>query len=251
MFFLADENRLSLVFTTEEIDDGLAAVKGVELPKFTWKDDELSVILAESVTLTTTGTPATVSEILTDPDKYTLKLVKIDATLRQVSLLLDPDDGSNFGLPATIGARINSPKSNSMIFNDLKAKMSQLQTQANREIADDIIGQTMEPHLNTSNLKTDYWLDSEVEVNGIVLPPRGGIEHLLKNLGIHTMVYPEDSEKPPLYAINTELESTQVSSIQEINLHPDKYTEKVVTITANAYTQTTSPQETKTKKPPT
>lgn len=244
VFLLATKEELSLVFTREKVDKGLATVEGEKLLRsLTWEDTELSVIKAESVSIKKEGDPATISAILSNPDEYVLKLVKVDATLRQVSILYDPDDGTGIELPVTVGVVVDSPRAPVDFVDYMPKKVKGLHDNPSRDLTDRLLGDITEPYLHTFHFEEDFWIDSRAVINAIVLYPKGAIADLIRNIGgleselIHT------DEKVLLYIVETRLRSTEVPSVREMTTNPDKYKGNVVTFTAFGKGGTISVQE--------
>jgi PGF-pre-PGF domain-containing protein len=244
-FLLVTEDKLYLVFANTAIDKGLATVVGTEIiRKFNWKGEELSVIIAENVSIKLDGEPATISEILSNPINYRLKLVKIDTTLRQTSILWDPDDGSDIEFPITTGIIVDSPKSSSNFIRDLPNKAKELRKNPSKETVDRTVGDIVEPHIKIFSFDENYWIDSGAEVNGIIIYPEGGFAKLLKNLDndVEKLIYREG--EPSLYVVKFALKDiTPALSIEEIRSNPDRYMEKIVSLEAFGYGQSISIQE--------
>jgi len=56
---------------------------------------KLNIILAEEIAFTTKGDRVDISEILSSPEDYELRLVEVIGFGSQLPLIYDPDDGSN------------------------------------------------------------------------------------------------------------------------------------------------------------
>jgi len=239
---LATKDTLFVVFSDEKVETGLATVDGLKLPGMTWDELGLGVIKAKSVSVERKGEPTTINEIKSNPEAYLLKLVKIDATLRQVSFLVDPDDGSDFEIPISVGRIVEHPIK-PMNFINFHEKASEFSINCNREYINRMIGVTNEG-LPVFDFETKYWVDSEAEINAIVLYPEVVEEFIDESAGneMSNLVIPE-GEKILLYNVDTNLKSSEVT-IREIKSDPEHYMGKVVTFTGPDMGVDVSVQET-------
>ena len=228
---LATKNTLFVVFSDEMVETGFATIDGWKLINLQWDELELGVVKADSVSVEKSGVPTTIDEIRSNPDEYVLKLVKIDATLRQVSFLVDPDDGSGFVMPIT-GGRIVKDPTNPANFVNLPEKISKFSENSNRESLNQIIGVTNEG-LSVFDFETKYWVDAEAEVNAIVLYPEiiekfidKATEKDVSNIVI------QQGDKVLLYNVDTNIKSVK-TSVRSVKSNPENYVGKVVTFTAS------------------
>ncbi len=243
-FLLVAKDNLSLVFTHEKVSKGLATVEGKKLSyNLPWKNTELSVIKADTVSVRKEGDPATINDILSNPDAYRLELVKLDTTLRQVSTLYDPDDGSGIEFPITTGVVVNSPRNPVDFVDDMSRKVREFHDNPSRSVADRLLGDTPRQHLYTFNFQEDFWIDSKAEVNGIVLYPQGTVVDLIENLETSELELVHTDKNVLLYVVKTDMKATHVTSVNEITTHSKKYMGKVVKFTAFGKGGTTSIQE--------
>ncbi|MDY6959105.1 MAG: PGF-CTERM sorting domain-containing protein, partial [Halobacteriota archaeon] len=106
----------------------------------------------------------------------------------------------------------------------------------------EMIGVTNEG-LPVFDFEANYWIDSEAEIDAIVLYPEVVEELIGKSAGneVENLVI-SDGEKILLYNVETDLKSSEVA-IGEIKSNPDKYTGKVVTFTGSDMGVTASVQE--------
>ncbi|MDY6958823.1 MAG: hypothetical protein SVK08_06655, partial [Halobacteriota archaeon] len=201
---LATEDTLFVVFSDEKVEKGLAIVDGLKLPGMTWGGSNLGVIKAESVSVERRGEPTTIDAIKSNPEDYMLKLVKIDATLRQVSFLIDPDDGSDFMMPISVGRIVERPARPMNLIN-LHEEASEFSINHNRGYINEMIGVTNEG-LPVFDFETNYWIDSEAEIDAIVLYPEVVEELIGKSTGneVENLVI-SDGEKILLYNVETDL----------------------------------------------
>jgi hypothetical protein len=238
---LATKNTLFVVFSDEMLETGFATIDGWKLVNLQWDELELGVVKAESVSVERKGAPATIDEIKSNPDEHVLKLVKIGATLRQISFLVDPDDGSGFVMPVTAGRIVDNP-TNPANFVNLPEKVSEFSKNRNRESLNQIIGVTNEG-LSVFDFETKYWVDAEAEVNAIVLYPEI-IEKFIDKVtekDISDIVI-QKGDKVLLYIVDTNIKSVK-TSIRDIKSAPESYVGKVVTFTASDMGVTMSTQE--------
>ena len=238
---LATKNTLFVVFSDELLETGFATVDGWKLVNLQWDELELGVIKAETVNVERTGTPATINKIKSNPDDYVLKLVKIDVTIRQISFLVDPDDGSGFVMPVTAGRIVNNP-TNPANFVNLPEKVSEFSKNHNRESLNQIIGTTNEG-LSIFDFETKYWVDAEAEVNAIVLYPEVIEKFIVKatEKDVSDIVI-QKGDKVLLYNVDTDIKSVK-TSIKEVKSNPGDYIGKVITFTASDMGMAMSTQE--------
>ncbi len=241
-FLLVAKDNLSLVFTHEKVSKGLATVEGKKLSTLSWKNTELSVIKADTVSVRKEGKPATINDILSNPDEYRLELVKLDTTLRQVSTLYDPDDGSRIEFPITTGVVVDSPRNPVDFIDNMSRKVREFRDNPSRSVADRLLGVSKQ-HLYTFNFEEDFWIDSKAEVNGIVLYPQGTVADLIEDIETSELELVHTDKKVLLYVVKTDMKATHVSSVNEITTHSKKYMGKVVKFTTLGIGGTTSIQE--------
>lgn len=238
---LATKDTLFVVFSDEMVKTGFATIDGGKLNNLQWGGLELGVVKAERVKIETKGASATIDKIKSNPDEYVLKLVKIDATVRQISFLMDPDDGSGFVMPVTAGRIVKHP-TNPANFVNLLEKVSEFSKNHNRESLNQIIGVTGEG-LSVFDFETKYWADAEAEVNAIVLYPEVIEKFIARTTETDiSNIIIQKGDKVLLYNVDTEIKCVE-TSIQEINSNPESYIGKVVTFTASDMGVTMSVQE--------
>ena len=241
VFILAKPENLFLVFAARS-DKGIATVDGVILPKsITLKGVSLNVIHAETVSFRKDGEPATIGEILSRPRDYELKLVKVSATRRQVSILYDPDDGSEVEVPVTAGYLVEKPEKIPELIKYANRRARDLIEKPSTTLIKDIL-QAEEPRLPLFDFEFDYWIDCPAETNGIVLIP-GGILELFRKVVPRIGELVRLEEKPILYDVKTNLIYESVPSVKEINQNPAKYRDKIVGFSAKGFGGSISVQE--------
>jgi hypothetical protein len=238
---LVTKNTIFVVFSDEMLETGFATIDGWKLVNLRWDELELGVVKAESVSVERKGTPSTIDEIKSNPDDYVLKLVKIDATIRHISFLVDPDDGSGFVMPITAGRIVDNPI-NPANFVNLPEKVSEFSKNHNRESLNQILGITGEG-LSVFDFETKYWTDAEAEVNAIVLYPEIVDKFIAKatEKDVSNLII-QKGDKILLYNIGTDIKSIK-TSIGDVKSNPENYVGKVVTFTASDIGAAMSTQE--------
>jgi len=238
---LAVTDRFFLVFSDTKIEKGLATVEGLQSPSINWKGMEISVLRATNIQVEKEGVEVTIDEIKHDPDEYALDLVKINATIRQVSFLFDPRDGGN-RIPVTVGRVVKDPVG-SMDFRDLPEKIYKFERNRSREYLEQVLNLSDEG-LEFFDFETKYWVDGNATINAIVLYTSVVKEFVAIVAGdeIRDLVIPV-GERVLLYNVDTSLECVNVS-IKEIKDDPDKYMGSVVTLYGSDIGVNVSVQET-------
>ncbi|MEM4452766.1 MAG: PGF-pre-PGF domain-containing protein [Thermosphaera sp.] len=253
-FLLATNENLYLVFA-EQSDKGLAEVEGWLLPTdIQIAGLNISVVVAKQVTFVKEGSPATLSEILANPEAYKFKLVKVNTYRRQVSILYDPDEPPYIELPVTIGYLFEKPAEQLAIVRKALEKAKEvilgIDKGAIEEIYEKIARDLLELEelqgLWVFNFEYEYWYDSRAVTNGIVIPLDHSIfvllersipvlEKLLKALKADSLII--------IYDVKTDLLHEDVQSVVELKRNSERYLGKIVKLTANCYGGYISVQE--------
>ncbi|MEM4489475.1 MAG: PGF-pre-PGF domain-containing protein [Desulfurococcaceae archaeon] len=256
-FLLATNESLYLVFA-EQSDKGLAEVEGWLLPTgIQIAGLNISVVVAKQATFVKEGSPATLSEILANPEAYKFKLVKVNTYRRQVSILYDPDEPPYIEFPVTIGYLFEKPTEQLAIVRKAleKAKeiILEIAEEAEEEIeevyeemAEDLLELEELQGLWVFNLEYEYWYDSRAVTNGIVIPLNHPIFILLeRSMPVLGKLLRALKANSPiiLYDVKTDLLYEDVQSIVELKRNSEKYLGKVVKLTANCYGGYISVQE--------
>ena len=238
---LAVTDKFFLIFSDTKIGKGLATVEGLQITGINWNGMEISVLRATDIQVEKEGVEVTIDEIKQDPDEYALDLVKINATIRQVSFLFDPEDGGN-RIPVTVGRVVKDPVG-SMDFRDLPEKIYKFERNHSREYLRQVLNLSDEG-LGIFDFETKYWIDGNATVNAIVLYTDVVKEFVAAVAGdeIWDLVIPS-GERVLLYNVDTSLECVNVS-IGEIKDDPDKYIGRVVTLYGSDIGVNVSVQET-------
>ncbi len=242
-FILAEEDRTSIVLS-DKSNKGVADIEGWQMPtNITLANNSLEVIIADNVTFTKSGTPATIDEILSTPSQYQLNLVKIDSIRRQVSILCDPDSGMGLDIPVTSGYLTDDADGVFASINRAIDNSKNLTLDSN--ITD--IKETLNlsgDKLPVFDFETDYWYNSTVETNAIVLTPGTPVLEFFKDIipnGSDAIQLEEDL--PVLYDVTTSFSAENVTSIEDIYNNTDSYKNEVISFTSKSYGGTISVQE--------
>jgi len=242
-FLLATEENLMLVLSGES-DKGLASVEGWKMPESTTLANEnLSVIVADNLSIDKTGTAATISEILSNPQDYRLDLVKVTATRRHLSVLYDPDDGSGVEVSLTAGYLVKRPKQPSELIKKAIRRGKDFLRSPNKPLLKDLL-QPGESRLSIFDFENDYWIDCPAVSNGIVLTSENPIFDLLGKSIPQVGKIARQDNRPILYDVKTSLEFESVPSVDEINRKPEEYRDVVVGFDAKGHGAGISLQET-------
>lgn len=240
-FILATKQNLSLVLA-DQSDKGIASVEGWILPgDIKLNGISLSVILARNLSFNKEGKPTTVGEILANPKNYELELVKLVAFRKQVSILYDPDDGSEVEVPVTTGYVTEEREKVIELMRESIRKGGELIKSPNGSFVKDLL-RTEQTRLPVFNFEYEYWIDCQAETNGIVLTPYARILDMLQRIvPIGELIQLE--ELPILYDVKTSLVYENVSSVREINENPEEYIGKVIGLSSNGFGGAISVQE--------
>lgn len=219
----------------------MASVEGWKLSKnATLAGTEVGVIVADRVSFNKEGDPASVSDILSNPQEYNLELVEVTATRRHVSILYDPDEGAGVEFPLTIGYLTENPLTIRSVVKEGIDKVEEVVREGER----DTIRNALKPgekRLPVFDFETGYWVNCRAETNGIVLSPQNKIAKILeKSVPVHLI----SETRPTLYDVKTDLKHTQVGSVDEIKRNLNQYMDKVVSVEAKGFGDTISVQET-------
>jgi len=232
-FLMASGENISLVLSKTS-DKGIARVEGWALTQpITIENVSLDVILADNVTFTKEGQSVSMSEILSNPSQYYLKLVKISATRRQVSVLLKIDDGIE--LPLTVGYLVENPKTTSEIVQNAISVGKDFIENTSAPFINNMMKLLDEKRICIFDFETDYWIDAPAVTNGIVITS-GPIIQALKQIFPGSANFVQlDPNIPVIYDVKTDLTYQNASSVKEITDNPSGYTNKVVGLTVNEF----------------
>ncbi len=242
-FILAKEEYVSIVLA-DKSDKGFADVEGWVMPtNITLENTSVEVIIADNVTITKVGEPATIDDILSTPSQYKLDLVQIESLRRQISILCDPDTGNDLDVPITSGYLTNEAEGafSSIIRAIDKAK--NLTVNSSRSEIRETLNITGDG-LPVFDFETDYWYNSTVKTNAIVLPQGTPVLDFLKDIipnGSHAIELEENS--PVLYDVKTSFSAHNISSVEEIYNDTEQYRNEVISLEAKAIGGTISVQE--------
>jgi len=217
-------------------DKGIATVDG-------WLLDDpieiagvrLGVILADTVSFDKEGEPATVGEILADPDSYHMRLVRVEATRRQVSILIDLGAVDNYidnydipplRVPVTCGYLVENPGESIVFDNEDVVGLAQ---NPSRSLVRDLLQADGEQRLCVFDFEHDYWYDAPAVTNGIVISP-GAIIAFFENI-LGSDLVQLDNLAPVLYDVETRF-VWERASVVEINQNADYYNGRVIRISA-------------------
>ena len=242
-FILATSEDLYLVFA-DKSESGLAYVEGWRLPQsIDIKGINLSIVVAKYVAFEKEGTPTTIGEILSSPDDYKLKLVKVSANRRQISILYDLDEEPHVEFPITIGCLMEKPIKPLNIVKAILEKAKDFALKPDEQLVKDLLQVEGEECLWLFNFNYEYWYEVPAVTNGIVIPT----DHLIFELIERSLPvmgrFVRLGGKVILYDVKTDIPYETVSSVKELKTNYDKYVGKVVKLVANCYGGYISVQE--------
>ena len=241
-FFIVSEENLFLVLANR-CDKGFATVEGWTLPvNISLNGKSFNVILAENVSIEKDGEPATLSEVLANPENYTFKLVKISAFRSQVSIIYDPDDGSTGVIPITLGFLTEQPENVTELIRNAIRKGRSLIENPSITILENILREKGKrlPLFNYDEY--GYWMRCLAETDGIVLPSSSQIMSVLQlPPAVKSLI--QHYKLPILYDVKTSLEYENVSSIMDVKENPERFIGKVICLSSNGVGGTISIQE--------
>lgn len=242
-FLLATADNLYVVFA-ERSDKGLAKVEGLLLPMYMkLAGMNVNVVIAKQVSFEKEGLPATISEILANPDDYKFKLVKISAYRRQVSILYDPDEPLHIEFPITIGYLTEKALEPLAIVSKVLEKVKDVIFKVNEKLVKDFLEIEKDQGLWIFNFEYEHWYDAQAVTNGIVIPLDHPVfmlfERSMQILGGLLRV----GGRVLLYDVKTHLPYEIVPSVIELKNNSGRYLGKVVKLTANCYGGYISVQE--------
>jgi len=239
-FLLATADSFYVVFA-EHTDKGLARVEGWLLPtQIRLLGINASVVVAKSALFEKDGSPATLSEILANPEKYKFKLVKVNAYRKQISVLYDPDEPPYVEFPLAIGYLSEKPVELAIARKALE-RAKDMVFRIDEELVRDLLEFREPQGLWLFNFEYEHWYESQAVTNGIVIPSSHPIftlfEQSIPVLGLLK------AGSIILYDVKTDLPYEDVRSIIELKENGEKYLGKVIKLTANCYGGYISVQE--------
>ncbi|UWG48185.1 PKD repeats containing protein [Halanaeroarchaeum sp. HSR-CO] len=248
-FVLATEDDLYIVFTEDDPRKGLATVTGQSVnQEMSFNGLSFSAILAQSVSIETDGSPATVGEIASNSDSYSLDLVEVTANHRKISTLTDTDQGEEITAVTSIGVLSDDPTSAQDLFEKpgeqarsfVVNTSSSDTSQSGQEAATKLLEQDSE-RVYTANFETTYWSDAPATINAIVLSPNSEAREFINTVD-QSGIAQSSNGHPLLYVVTDEMDSTQYSDIQSVK--QDASDGDVVSVEASLYGESISIQET-------
>ncbi|MEM3662848.1 MAG: PGF-pre-PGF domain-containing protein [Sulfolobales archaeon] len=243
-FLLATNESLYLVFA-EQSDKGLARVEGWLLPvSIKLAGLDIAVVVAKNVSFVKEGLPTTLNEILANPEAYRFKLVKIEAYRKQISILYDPDEPPYIVLPLTIGYLSEKLVEPMKIVRGVLEKVRDVTFNISDEVIRDLLSFREPRVIWVFNFEYEYWYDSRVVTNGIVIPSSHPIFTLFERSMPVLGRFLNISGPVMLYDVKTDLlYDENVRSVAELKEKSEEYLGKVVKLTANLYGGYISVQE--------
>jgi hypothetical protein len=240
---LATPEDLYLVFA-DQSDKGLAYVDGWKLPQnISLASVSMSVIVAKSATFEKEGAPATISEILANPENYKFKLVKINANRRQVSILYDPDEQPSIEFPITVGYLVEKPVEPLDILGMMLDRAGDFALKLDEQFIRSVLKAEENESLWLFNFEYEYWYEAPTVTNGIIIPTDHPIFNLINQSMPVIARFAGLDSKVALYDVKTDISYEEVSSVNELKANYSKYLGKIVGITANCYGGYISVQE--------
>ena len=241
-FIVANKTSLSLVLSNVS-GEGYATVEGfIFKRKLHLGEISLNIILAKDVSITTRGEYAEISDILSNPEKYELRLINVIGIASQLPILYDADENENSKiLPILLGCIADSPEvfPTSML-RDLMLNARSL-TKSLTEAAKSLPERCL---IYLDYNKTGHFIQTTaMTVDGIILLPGSLATRLLSRIGGLTglLTLPD---KPLMYLVHKEVLGIEPASIRQIKNNPIEYLGKVVKLTVNAIGGKISVQET-------
>lgn len=249
-FLLVQEDNFYLVLS-EQAKKGQATVEGYKIGKsLNINGVSLSLIVAKDVSFDKEGKSATVNEIVSNPDKYEMELVKINAQRRQVSLsvkyskkieIKGHSKEIRVNTPMTVGYLVNEPsKASNVVSSALRDGRQLIENPTKNQIKN--MFNLNKERLGVFDFERDYWIDSPAVTNGIVLTDGPILDKLQKVLRTFKDKAPElsefiqlDDSIPVLYDVNSKLDYQNVSSPSKIIQNPEEYQNKVVGLEATEF----------------
>jgi PGF-pre-PGF domain-containing protein len=242
-FILATPEDLYLVFA-DRSDRGLAHVEGWKLPHdVNLRGISMGVIVAESVEFEKEGVPATIGEILANPENYRFKLVRISADRRQASILYDPDEPPYIEFPITVGYLVEKPLKPLDILGRMLGKAKDFALKLDEQLIRSLLETGEKERLWLFNFEYEYWYDAPTVTNGIIIPTDHPVFKLISQSMPVVGRFACLDGKVVLYDVKTDIPYEEVSSVSELKTNYDKYLGRVVKVTANCYGGYISVQE--------
>lgn len=237
-FLLLTKQGLFLALADAKPVPSLGTVQGREIPvPMEFQGLRIGVILAESASFATDGQPATISQVKGDPDRYDTTLVRIDATLRQVAVIIDPDPAPAWTV--TAGMVLDNPVQVAPLARELVTSADRI-TKAQGSVQKTFLGS--EDHLLTFNFAEDWWGDIPAAVHGVALSGNK-VKQALPAMPSRTGGAVLSDETPILYVVKV-VPKPQEVSLSDLLSNPKAYDGKVVSFEAPALGFKVSLQET-------
>lgn len=247
-FVLATNDQLYIVFTTETPETGHATVTGKSLDQSVSADGlSYGVIVAESASFTTTGNPASVSDIASNPSEYQLEVVETTSKFKRASVAIDPDKGQGIEASSTAGVLTENTLSAESFVKDAvpNARSALIDTaqSSKKSSVTSLVGEAQGESVRTASGETIFWSASTTTTTSIVISPNSAA-HIFLNEYKTPRNLDGTAGGPVLYTVDTSRDAKAVSSIDQIKQNADSLSGDVVTVEASVYGKTVSVQET-------
>ena len=240
-FILANRSGLYVVLSTKA-GEGFAEVSGFMLKRsLNFRGFKLNIILAEEVEFTTKGDRVDISEILSSPEDYELRLVEVMGFGSQLPLIYDPDDGSNITRPFIIGYLSEEPLTPSPFRPKRVIRDARRLLGSTREIIKEF-SESCLPYIGYD--KRGYMVDGAegMVLDGIIILPRSMISELLTSITSLKSIM-GDLKRPTLYLVREEFPSGKSATLRDISEDPARFIGRVVSISVNGIGGRISVQE--------
>jgi len=230
-FILANRSGLYVVLSTKA-GEGFAEVAGFMLKRsLNFRGFKLNIILAEEIVFTTKGDRVDISEILSSPEDYELRLVEVMGFGSQLPLIYDPDDGSNITRPFLIGFLSEEPFTTSPFRPNRVIRDARRLLESTREIIKEF-SESCLPYIGYD--KRGYMVDGveSMVLNGIIILPGSMISELLTSITSLRSIM-GDLKRPTLYLVREEFPPGKSATLRDISEDPARFIGRIVSISVN------------------
>lgn len=237
-FVLATDDELSVVFTSDQPEEGFVSVHATEFGDYDLEHNGLnfSVLLADSVQQHDPN-QRTFENISDNPHAYDGEFVSLSAYHRSTAV-----NHEQSGVSTSVGTLVSEPSSEEQIRSPGRQSREILERQ-NSTTSREIHSNISQPHIRTVSFGKTFWSDNNATISGIVIAPETPAQTFIQKFD-ETQLLMTDSTAPLVYITEKQHTAEAVASFSEISENPGDYSGSVVSFESNIHMNTISTKRT-------
>ncbi|MEM2618566.1 MAG: PGF-pre-PGF domain-containing protein [Candidatus Hadarchaeales archaeon] len=177
-------------------------------------------------------------ELLANPSRYHLRLVKVSSMRRQASLVFDFE---NIKVPLTVGFLTTDNRPLAQLIRSAVERGKELLENPDPSLLKSFMQPTGRS-VGVFSFDYDYWLEAQTETNGIFISPGPIFDKIKKIFPVRSELIQPDKSLPVIYDVKKELIYTE-ESLENVLSNPSGYRDKIVRLQVNEFGGKLSVQE--------